>query len=406
MKVGYLLVGYPILTERFIFREVQELLRQGVDLTLFVLRKPPPDAADRRIVYLGGVRESFGAPADALHLPSLALRCLDGESSADLPALPLTRRVVSALSTVRNYPVARKLALELVVKQIPLLHAHFGNIPATIAMMAARLTNIPFSFTAHASDIFTDRALLRTKMRAAAAVVTCSDYTARILESLCPEASNKVKRIYHGIDPAEFEPAVPSEPLVLAVGRMVEKKGFINLVRALGILQKRRRLVHAELIGEGPLKEELLHEAWRVSAPVVFLGEKPYDEVKRHLKRASVFVLPSVIAPDSDRDNIPNVLLEAAASRVPIVTTNTGGIPELIEHGKTGLIAYPNNPEELADRIAFVLDHPADAQALARAAEEHVRKRFSIHENVAQLRKLFEHILDDKQRRSNSVNHP
>src|SRR5207249_4461881 len=238
---------------------------------------------------------------------------------------------------------------------------------ATVAMLASRLTGLPFSFTAHAKDIFhqqVDRALLHQKIREARFVITVSEFNRQYLADLAgPELAPRIVRLYNGINLERFksDPRIRREPdLILAVGRLEEKKGFGQLLEACRALQVAGRSFRGLIVGEGPEREALQEKirAAGLAERVVLNGALPQEQLIETMKRATVFVLPCVTSATGDQDGLPTVLLEALAIGLPAISTNLAGIPEIIENRKTGLLVPPGEVVPLAKAIEEVLANP------------------------------------------------
>jgi len=267
-------------------------------------------------------------------------------------------------------------------------------------MFVHYLTGIPYSFTAHAKDIYvkTSPELLRDEAQAAEAVVTCTEYNRRYMSAqIGPAGARKLHCIYHGLDLSPFKfscrRALASEPMViLSVARLVEKKGLRDLIAAADILRQRDRRFQVEIVGDGPLRQSLEAQVRRLALDdrVKFSGPLPHDELCRVYQRASLFALPCVVAADGDRDGIPNVLLEAMASGIPVVSTPVSGIPEVINSESEGLLVPPNNPASLAEALDRLLHSAELRERLALAARAKIEACFSIEKNSAQLVSLFQ----------------
>ena len=237
-------------------------------------------------------------------------------------------------------------------------HAHFAHSPTSVAFFASLLSGIPFSFTAHAKDIYTtDPAQLREKMAHARFVVTCTEYNRRHLIRISGKAAPGISRIYHGIDIGLFSShhtgALPSPPYrILTVSRITAKKGLPTVYQALGILRDRGIRFQHTLIGDGEARDSLKKQVRDLGLEPLtrWMGTMPHDAVIRQYQQADLFVLGCEIAANGDRDGIPNVCVESMAMGVPVVATRISAIPELIENGKTGLLVDPGNPEGLAER--------------------------------------------------------
>jgi glycosyltransferase involved in cell wall biosynthesis len=265
-------------------------------------------------------------------------------------------------------------------------------------MFTHRLSGIPFSFTAHAKDIFvSDPDSFPVKLEEARALITCTQYNRDFLSkqygALC---DGKLHCIYHGLDVSQFKFTLrrnveTDEPLILSVARLVEKKGLGDLMAAAAILRRRGRIFQVEIIGSGPQREALQAQAKQLGLAdqVRLLGAQAHETVCLAYQRASVFALPCVIASNGDRDGIPNVLLEAMASGVPVVSTPVSGIPELIESGVDGLLVPPNDPAALAEAIDKLLASQELRESLARAARAKIESSFSLDASAERLLALF-----------------
>jgi glycosyltransferase involved in cell wall biosynthesis len=207
-----------------------------------------------------------------------------------------------------------------------------------------------------------------------------------------------VHRIYNGLDLQQFtyersSTAAAETPVILSVGRLIEKKGLGDLLAAVDILRRRGRCFRVEIIGTGPLKSTLKAEVRRrgLEDVVTFLGAQPQEVVHRAFRRATVFALPCVVTSQGDRDGIPTVLLEAMASGVPVVSTTVSGIPELIDSGHDGLLVAPHDPGMLADALGLLLADAELRDRLAQAARHKIETEFAIDRSAQQLLALFCH---------------
>jgi glycosyltransferase involved in cell wall biosynthesis len=286
------------------------------------------------------------------------------------------------------------------------LHAHFASTPSLVALFTHRLSGIPYTFTAHAKDIYvTDPDVFRTKLEEARAVVTCTEYNRGYLTKQFGRlADHKVRCIYHGLDISQFKFTLSrkdgaGEPVILSVARLVEKKGLEDFIMAADILRRRGHAFKVEIIGTGPLRDTLKAQAQRLGLTdrVRLAGAQAHDTVCLAYQRASVFVLPCVVASNGDRDGIPNVLLEAMASGVPVVSTPVSGIPELIESGVNGLLVSPRDARSLADAIERLLASRELSEGLARAARTKLESSFSLEASAEQLLTVFRGTEPEKQ---------
>src|SRR5260370_339579 len=244
--------------------------------------------------------------------------------------IPVRRRT----DFLRLYQVIY-VGLRLRTMEINHVHAHFAGMAARTAFWINKFFPITFSFTAHANDIFSPRQFeigLDKLVDKARAIVTETDYAARFLRDQFSHRADRVHRIYNGLDLAEFGRADFSStpPLIIAVGRLIPKKGFGDLIRTCALLVKRGKSFRCEIIGDGPLENQLRGQIDELCLQnnIELSGAKPQTQLRGRFARANVFVLPSVIDPDGGMDNLPTVIMEAMATGLPVVSTTIGGIPE------------------------------------------------------------------------------
>ena len=389
-SIGYVAKVFPRLSETFVLNEIRQLERDGTRVHVFSLHAPPADVPHRALHELGAevtcVETTPGADDDHLRRATIAARARLATDGIDGDRLAPRKYVRLALQLVE---AARGLGLGR-------LHAHFASRAAHVAMLAAPVLGVPFSFTAHAKDIFheeVDRDLLRVKMREADRIVTVTDYNRRVLLDVgagLPLLERKATRIYNGVDLTMFrvQASTPAAPRILGVGRLVEKKGFPILVEACARLRARGIGFACDIVGAGP-QEALLREAidaTNLGTSVTLLGALPLEAIAETMRGASVVVLPCIRAADGNVDALPTVLLEAMASGVPVVSTRLSGIPEIIVDGETGFLVPAGDPEALSEALGRVLADPIRAFAMGRAARTRAERLFDLRKNVATLR--------------------
>ncbi|MFH1152728.1 MAG: glycosyltransferase family 4 protein [Pseudomonadota bacterium] len=263
-------------------------------------------------------------------------------------------------------------------------HAHFAHSPTSVAMFASILSGIPFSFFAHAKDIYTsDPRQLHEKISLARFVVTCTQYNQRYLFQVRASALTPVFCVYHGINLAYFSPgeirALPSEPFkLLTVARLTEKKGLDVVCRALRILKDRGIPFFHTLIGEGddrPGVEALIRDL-DLEGCTTLLGTLTHEAVISHYARSDLFVLGCKVAGNQDRDGIPNVMAESMAMNLPVVATRVSGIPELLRDGVTGLLVEPEDPAAMADAMERLLQDETLRRTVIRGGRETIARVF------------------------------
>ncbi len=392
--VAFVLKGYPRLSETFIAQEIRALEERGLDIRIVSLRHPTDRKRHR-------IHEAIRAPL--LYLPEYLwhepLRVLAGwRRSRRLPgyrkALQTWLRDLRRDPTpnrLRRFGQALVLAREL-PDEVRRLHAHFLHTPASVTRYAAIMRGLPWTASAHAKDIWTTPDWeTREKLLSAEWAVTCTSAGRKRLEALAP---GRTALVYHGIEASRFPPPPPRRhgeaPVILSVGRAVEKKGYDDLLDALSLLPKDLawRFVH---IGGGALAKDLRRraDALGLSARIEWRGAQAQDAVLAAYREADLFVLASRIAGDGDRDGLPNVLMEAQSQRLAVVSTNVSGVPELILDDETGVLVPPSDPAALAHAIEALLRDPARRATLAAAGETRVRCSFAAEAGFAELAQRF-----------------
>ncbi len=379
MIIGVVVADYPSLTETFIRRELEALRVVGVETRVFALRgrgtDDMPDSAATRPTLGGSVR---GVAAARGWRPQLA---------------GVIRRN-GIWRGLRLGAAAAGLAAEARRAGVTHVHAHFAYVTADVALLMARLLGCRYSVSAHAWDIYcTPRDALAGRLTGAAFIATCADCNVEYLRTALPhEAGARVHRIYHGVSLEEAPRQPDDPPLILAVGRLEAKKGYVHLIEACARLAADGERFACRVIGEGPGREEIEAAIGRlgVGGVVTLEGAHCREEVAGWLRRASVLIAPSVIAPDGDRDVIPNVVLEAMASGVPVVASRVSGIPEAVRDGDSGLLVDSGRPDALAAAIRRVLRDPGLASRLSEGGRRMVRSRFDPVENARPLSQLFD----------------
>ncbi len=309
--------------------------------------------------------------------------------------------------TLMHFAQSIPLAAESERQQIDHLHVHFALNATTLAMFVSRLTGITYSFTAHANDIFCNPILLPEKIRGAEFIVAISEFNRRFLHDLVPgnETLNKIHVVHCGIDTERFAPAAslsgkqPDDnhlPTIVAVGRLVEKKGFPYLVEACQRLVERGYHFRCLIIGPaGPEQPRVAHliQSYGLSDQVKLMGVVFQEQMSELLSRATVVTLPCVVAQDNDMDGIPYSLMESMAMGIPVVSTCVSGIPELVDGEQTGLLVPPHDADALADALGRLLDDAPLRQRLGEAGRQHVLNKFELEQNSRELLSLFAHYL-------------
>jgi len=395
MKIAYILASFPKASETFIQREINALQNDGTQITVFALQNPGDQ--DPR-------HESL--PTETHYADGLSLKT---KLSACLYALlrhplRLTRALLLVLARLLCHPLAcrflgRYFAAAIAFARraeemgIQHVHAHFLFVPADIALLMSILMGCNHTVSAHAWDIHTQPAsALRRRARRAAGIAVCTLEGQRIVRQAIPAAlANNVTLVHHGV-PLDTLPAPdPESGLLVAAGRLVEKKGYSDLVRACEQLHKRNTVFSCLIAGDGPLRSELatLIDKLELRDHVQLMGQLDQGEMQLLHARATVFVHPAVCTTAGDRDGIPNVLLEAMAMGVPVVATNVGGIPEVVNDGVNGYLVPSHAPGELAARVIDLLSDPARRRQMGANGRAMVQARFSLSATAANMTSFF-----------------
>lgn len=411
--VCFILKGFPRISETFISNEILGLERLGFKIRILSMRRP-------REAFAHGHIKQIQARVD--YLPSdilpharvllaaniaLALRhpCAYGRALKQAGIRWLRTRKSATLKHLlqAGYLVRRCLPGSGIVH----FHAHFAHSPASVALFAGMLTGIPFSFFAHAKDIYTqDRRQLSEKIGMAAFVATCTQYNLRHLKQLAPRTGTPIDCVYHGINLDYFRMPAPGNPApgnsakpvspanpyrILTVARHVPKKGLDLVVRAMGILRDMGLPFSHTIIGDGDLKAELGGQirSLGLSGHIRLMDAMPHEQVIDYYRRSHLFIIGCRIAPDRDRDGIPNVIAEAMAMGVPVVAPDVSGIPELLVHDRTGIMVPTEDPRALALAARRLLTDQALRTRITRGARKKVDTCFNAGILIHDLARLY-----------------
>ena len=398
LRVGYVVKRYPRYSETFIVNEILAHERAGMPLHIFAVRRVNEPHFQS---ILAQVRSPVTYISDSVPKTDAFWATLR-QGKAVVPSLWSVLGGIN-VPEVANVHQAVLLAIEARKHGIEHLHAHFGTIATTIARLAANFAGISYSFTAHAKDIFhadVDRDALRDKLRDAAAVITVSDFNRAWLREHYGAAAASVRRLYNGLDLDAFRYRSPADRPreIVAVGRLVEKKGFDTLIEACAVLRARGAVFHCTIIGDGLRWDSLsaLVSRHGLDGLVTLAGARPQPDVIAALQNAAVFAAPCVVADDGDRDGLPTVVVEAMTLGTPCVSTDVTGLSEIVRDGETGLVVPQRAPEALADALARILDDPALRVGLAGEARRQVERGFDVDINAAELRATFEKAVEGR----------
>jgi glycosyltransferase involved in cell wall biosynthesis len=390
--LAYLFERFPSFTQTFCYREVAELRRQGVRPAIFSIRRPADEPAQDWDAAIAGEVRYLPGDEELVREIDAAMRKgkLPAEAAREIAAWGRKTDFLRLYQAA--YLGARWQALG-----VRHAHAHFAGLAARTAYWIERFFGIGFSFTAHANDIFAPKPFevsLGELIGAARAVVTVSDFGVQFLREKFPDAALKVHCVYNGIDLWRFRPAdfSTTPPTIISIGRLIEKKGFADLIEACRLLRSRGVDFRCEIVGDGPLQAALQEQiaAGGLSSVTLLAGPLSQVEVIARLARAAVFALPCVPETSGGMDNLPTVLMEAMAAGLPVVSTPIAGVPEMVADGSTGLLVPVRQPPVLADAIGRLLADRELARSLGEAGRQRASGLFAVDKSVQALRAIFQ----------------
>ncbi len=400
-RVAYVVSRVPRLTETFVVDEVDAVVRAGADVTIHPLRRERADVVQPMAVALAprvhqrpvsSARVIVGFVAGLVTRP----RAVAAAAGVVIRENWTCRRLLGG--AVASFPFAVDLARRLQAGGVDHVHCHFATHPAVVGWVVHELTGIPFSFTAHGSDLHRDREMLATKVGGAAFVVAISDYNREVIVDECgPEIRDRVQVVHCGIDSRQLPrraraPRQPGSPLHLCcIGTLHEVKGQAVAIEACRRLVDAGVDVRATLVGDGPDRDRLVALAAErgLADRVRITGRVPRPEVRAVLEGADVLVAPSVPTANGRREGIPVAILEAMAVGVPVVASRLSGIPEAVRDGVTGLLAEPGDAAGVATAVERLADDPAEGERLADQAAAAVASDFDVDRSAARLVALF-----------------
>ncbi len=402
-SVVYIVKMFPRLSETFIINEILGLEASGLKIRIVSLHR-----SDSQVVH----QATKSVRAQVYYLPESFWSDLPHMVRAQAHFLTHHPRrwlrtfvymfFRHSLKATKLWFQAASVAQLLEGTNVGHIHAHFSTAPTAVAMMAARLLDLGFSFTCHAKDVYAGGRLFQPgffrNLSRATFVVCVSTQTKKDILNAWPQIpTEKILVIYNGLDLEKFQlrSTEPYERLILAVGRLVEKKGFSYLIKACQLLKRRSIAFRCEIIGYGELQKSLIDliSILDLKAEVRVIGALPQDELVAYYQRATVFCLPTVIASNDDRDVLPNVVKEAMAVGVPVVTTSIPAMEELVESQRTGFLVPPMNIQELADALERLLNDGELRRSFAQSSRQVIEQRFDRCKNVSTLLSLFEKYL-------------
>ncbi len=403
-KIAYIMSRFPKLTETFVLYEMLALEQQGVRVELYPLLREHTTVMHPEAAAM--VERAHFQPFLSWPILRAQMRFLRRKPRAYLGALwALVRGTWGSLNFLIGalgiFPKTVYFAELMEADGVQHVHAHFASHPAAAGFIIYRLVGIPYSFTAHGSDLHVDRHMLREKVAEAAFVVPISNYNKEIIVKECGEQfRDKIVVIHCGVDTQVFQPVVhrpPNGPFtILCTGTLHEVKGQTYLIEACRRLHARAIDFVCNFVGEGEDREMLAEQIVKagLSGRVHLLGRRTREEIAALLQAADAVVAPSVPTKGGKREGIPVVLMEAMGCGVPVVASGISGIPELVEHERSGLLTPPRDSAALAAALEQMYRDPALRQRLGAAGRHQVIREFDLLTNAAALAERFHLSLD------------
>lgn len=391
---------FPKLTETFVLYEILAHEAAGVQVDVYPLLRHPAETMHP---------EAKAVVDRARYLPFLSsdiirtqLRLLLRTPRIYLGTLwAVVRGTWGSLNFlvggIAIYPKVAHAAQLMDAAGVTHVHCHFANHPALAGFMIHRLTGIPYSFTAHGSDLHMDRHMLREKVAEAAFVVPISEYNRELIVAECGGRwTEKLVVIHCGVDTDVFRPPQRASGeggalRIISIGTLHEVKGHRYLIEACRLLAEENVEFECRVIGDGQDRAALARQIRdaRLDGMVVLEGNLTREQIAERLQTADVLVAPSVPTRSGKREGIPVVLMEAMSAGLPVVASRISGIPELVEDGRSGLLTPPRDAAALAAALRRLHDEPDTRRRLGSAGRATVRRDFDVHRNAARLRQRF-----------------
>ncbi len=362
MKITYILRTFPSLSETFVLNQITGLIDKGHGVNIISIDRPTEENVHEDVL-------RYDLLSKTLYL----------------------RKTPFALEP------GLKQGLFLSLSFTDMLHAHFASLAADLAMLLSKVLGIPYIFTAHANDIFTniDIRQLKERSREAAGIVTVSDYNRNyLLKILGADFSSKIRVIRCGINLDDFEFVErQSDKIIkiLLVGRLTEKKGVPDAVAGFKKALENARDIEMRIVGEGELKENIQAIINRsgLNEKVFLLGAQPRERIVQEIRKADIFFLPSATAKNGDREGIPVSIMEAMATGLPVVSTLHTGIPELVINGKTGFLVKEHDITAMAEKISTLALSPGLRNEMGVNGSEYVKAHYNSRNEINELECLF-----------------
>ncbi|MBJ6367821.1 glycosyltransferase [Snuella sedimenti] len=382
-KIVYVLEKFPSPTEYFILNEILQLEKRDIKLSILVIKKQNQFLEISRLNSLKS--DIFYLPKIYLYIPFLSFFKRPVAFVKSIGLL-FKGNNICWLKAFRDYCISIYFLAKLGKGQNNHFHAHFAFFATDIASMLSKMNMTNYSLTVHAQDIYTNESKLKKIITECDFLITCTDYNKKYLNEItCYKYEGKIHKIYHGIESAHWvnkhvSHFNKSKIKIVCVARLVEKKGLIYLLGAIDGLVKEGVSIECTIIGEGPLKETLIDYIKRhgLLEHVTLLDFQPQEVVKQILLESDIFVLPSIIAENGDRDGLPNVIVEAMLLGVPVISTAISAIPEMVEDRQTGLLVKDKDARAIAMAVQELIYDQNLYRTIAEKAKKKIKSELEI----------------------------
>lgn len=390
MKIAFIIHVFPRIHNTFISNEIIELTKRGHKVSIFSSGKPYEKIVDENIMKYNLLENTHYFDDFVSFRNKILVRI-----KKLWPKDNTNTEMYSQYFKEKKH-VYESIAELIKKERFDIIHAGFGNNSATTAMILSELTKTPFTFECHAYDLFVDFPFAKEKIAKAAKIFTISDYNKQYLINIfgCPETKIIIKRVTINetyFSNMQYTPK--RDDLIVSVCRLHPIKGLEYAIDAFKLVSAQRAGLKYVIIGDGPLHNSLNEKVEKLglNKNIIFLGTVENTDVFRYMKEATLFLLPSVIAEDGDRDGIPTSLIEAMCLKTPVISSKVSGIPELIDDGIDGFLVEPKNVDQIAKRIDFLLSNKDVRERMGEKARDKVNKMFDTEVNINKLLKGLEH---------------
>lgn len=398
-KILYILSQFPEVHETFIVRELNGILNRNFSFKIISLKKCKdsiiyPEAVHlQKYAHYPNVKEKLTSILTVLFF--VIFQPINFLSTIIILFKDNYHNLLYLLKSLFVLPRATYITWKVRKEKNILVHSHWATIPTNFAWIVSRISKKPYIFTAHAWDIFLHPGNLSRLIEDSLRVITCTNYNKNyLLKNFGHSLSEKINVIHHGLELFRFNKnghCKSENYIILAVGRLVPQKGFDVLINACEQLKKQNIRFKCYFIGTGVLVNKLKKITFdkNLSEQIVFLGQQSHDNVLDWMNKADVFVAPSVIAPNLDRDGIPNVILEAMALQLPVIGSDVSGIPEVVIEKKTGLLVEPGDSHNLCFALKKIYENPEFREKYGKNGRELIEKKFDIRITINQLERIY-----------------